>query len=168
MAKEVIMKENNIPLMFQRRVVKYGARTCVMYKKDGVYTGISWNQMNGMVRDLAGYLLSLGIRSRDRVAIFAENRFEWWVADMATLSIGAITVPIYATTRRGVAVYPEDSESRLCFVSTRGPSGEDPEGKKKLPGLKISSYRRVQRKKTGVMTFSKALEGEEIQEQGPH
>jgi long-chain acyl-CoA synthetase len=160
MAKEVIMKENNIPLMFQRRVVKYGDRTCVMYKKDGVYTGISWNQMNGMVRDLAGYLLSLGIRSRDRVAIFAENRFEWWVADMATLSIGAITVPIYATNSAEESQYIlKNSESRLCFVSTEDHLERIQKVKKKLPGLKnIIIFDEYSRKKTGVMTFSKALE----------
>ena len=33
----------------------------------------------------------------DRVAILSENRYEWPVADLAILGLGAVTVPIYPT-----------------------------------------------------------------------
>ena len=42
-------------------------------------------------------LLSLGIRSGDRVGLVAENRLEWIIADLAIASIGAIDVPIFTT-----------------------------------------------------------------------
>ncbi len=41
--------------------------------------------------------MALGIGRGDRVALVAENRPEWVVADFAIMSAGAITVPAYVT-----------------------------------------------------------------------
>ena len=49
------------------------------------------------IRDLALGFASLGISSGDRVALMSESRPEWVVADLAIMSIGAITVPAYTT-----------------------------------------------------------------------
>ena len=46
---------------------------------------------------LAGGLLALGVGPGDRVALVAENRPEWIVADYAIMAVGAITVPAYTT-----------------------------------------------------------------------
>jgi long-chain acyl-CoA synthetase len=42
-------------------------------------------------------LRALGIASGDRVALLSESRYEWAVADLAILALGAVTVPIYPT-----------------------------------------------------------------------
>ena len=49
------------------------------------------------VRDLSLGLGALGVSSRDRVAILSDSRPEWVVADLATLTAGAVTVPVYPT-----------------------------------------------------------------------
>jgi long-chain acyl-CoA synthetase len=46
---------------------------------------------------LAMGLYELGIRKGDRVGLHAENSTEWVMTDVATLSLGAILVPIYVT-----------------------------------------------------------------------
>ncbi|WP_223175152.1 long-chain fatty acid--CoA ligase [Schaalia sp. JY-X159] len=50
--------------------------------------------MNHILK-LARGLYGLGIRPGDRVAILAATSYEWAAFDMAILSLGAITIPIY-------------------------------------------------------------------------
>ena len=49
------------------------------------------------VYSLANAFLSWGIVKGDRIALLAENRWEWPVVDFATLVLGAVDVPIYPT-----------------------------------------------------------------------
>ena len=72
------------------------------------------------VRAVAAALRSWGIGKGDRVAILAENRWEWAIADFACLGLGAVDVPIYPTLLAGqIAPLLADSGSRAIFVSTR-------------------------------------------------
>ena len=43
-------------------------------------------------------LIALGVQAGDRVAIFSATRYEWVIIDLAILSVGAVTVPIYETS----------------------------------------------------------------------
>ena len=49
------------------------------------------------VRDLSLGLEDVGVRAGDRVAILADSRPEWTITDLAILTAGAVTVPVYAT-----------------------------------------------------------------------
>jgi long-chain acyl-CoA synthetase len=49
------------------------------------------------VRNLSFALSSLGLAAGDRVALISESRPEWGIADLATVSTGAVTVPVYPT-----------------------------------------------------------------------
>ena len=57
----------------------------------------SSRQLFDEVRDLSLGLETLGVRPRDRVAILSDSRPEWVLADLAILTAGAVTVPVYAT-----------------------------------------------------------------------
>ena len=57
----------------------------------------SSRQLFDEVRDLSLGLEALGVRPRDRVAILSDSRPEWVIADLATLTAGAVTVPVYPT-----------------------------------------------------------------------
>ncbi len=50
-----------------------------------------------MVIDLAKGLVGLGVNKGDSVAIVSRTRWEWTALDMAIMSIGALTVPVYET-----------------------------------------------------------------------
>src|SRR5215472_72919 len=75
-----------------------------------------------LYRDVAGValaLLSWGLEKGDRIAILAENRAEWAIADFACQLIGAVTVPIYSTlTGQQTAFILNDSRCRAIFLST--------------------------------------------------
>ncbi|HPN12967.1 MAG TPA: long-chain fatty acid--CoA ligase, partial [Spirochaetota bacterium] len=112
-------KEVCMPAIFQNQAEKLGSKACVAYKKDGKFVDISWTDMNRFIHECAYYLLSIGIKKNDKVALFSPNRWEWWVASQASLSIGAVSVPIYATNSPEEAQYIiENSDSRVCFVGT--------------------------------------------------
>ncbi len=71
------------------------------------------------VRDLGLGLVELGVARGDRVAIVSESRPEWLFADLAILTKGAVTVPIYPTLSvEQVAYILRDSEVRLAVAST--------------------------------------------------
>lgn len=154
------LAEKTMPAVFQNRVETYGDRACVAYKKDGVYTDISWNDINSMVRNISSYLMANGIKKKDKVAIFSENRYEWWIADLASLSIGATDVPIYSTNSSDEAQYIlENSDSKICFVSTQDHLERVLKIKKKCPKLeKIIIFDDLEKKKAGVVQFQDALE----------
>jgi long-chain acyl-CoA synthetase len=87
---------------------------------DGVWTPITANQLHRWVTATARQLQAWGIGKGDRVVILSENRPEWAVTDFATLLLGGIVVPIYATLMPEQILYLfQHSEARIAFVSTR-------------------------------------------------
>ena len=86
---------------------------------DGI-DGISTQDLFHRIRDLALGLASFGVGAGDRVAIVSESRPEWVMCDMAILTLGAVTVPIYPTLSAGQVRYIlEDCGARLVIVSTK-------------------------------------------------
>jgi long-chain acyl-CoA synthetase len=80
---------------------------------------ISSETLRGRVLAVSGALRRWGIGKGDRVAILSENRPEWTIADFASLLIGAVTVPIYATlTAEQTAYILRDSGARVVFLSS--------------------------------------------------
>src|SRR5664279_1940269 len=87
---------------------------------DGVWNPITANQLHRWVTATARQLQAWGIGKGDRVVILSENRPEWAVTDFATLLLGGIVVPIYATLMPEQILYLfQHSEARIAFVSTR-------------------------------------------------
>jgi len=81
---------------------------------------ISSDQIYQRVRALAQAFLSWGAQKGDRIALIAENRWEWVVTDFAALAIGAADVPIYPTlTGEQIAELIADAGCRIAVVSTR-------------------------------------------------
>ncbi len=67
-------------------------------KNNNVFESLSWEDVELSVKSIARSLIDLGILKGDRVVILSENRPEWQIADLAIMSIGAITVPVYTTS----------------------------------------------------------------------
>jgi long-chain acyl-CoA synthetase len=152
-------KETSMGAIFQNRVQENGDKTLVKYKnRQGVWEEISWNRLNGMVRDMGMFLINRGIQPGDKVALFSPNRYEWWVADLAIISVGAVNVPIYATNSAEEARYIIDnSDSKMCFVGTRGHMDKILAIKNKLPNLReIIIFDDLEKVVSGVVPFPDA------------
>ncbi len=105
--------------LFNSAVDRYRESELLRFKREGRWNPLTYGEVARRVRELALGLHALGIASGDRVAIWSENRPEWNLADLATLAIGAVDVPIYATQARSQVEYIlADSASRAIFVSS--------------------------------------------------
>jgi long-chain acyl-CoA synthetase len=79
----------------------------------------STDQLMARVYALASAFTAWGIVKGDRIALLAENRWEWPVVDFATLVLGAVDVPIYPTlTAEQIAILLIDSGARIAVVSS--------------------------------------------------
>ena len=87
----------SLPAMFFDVARRRGDRPFLWAKRDGQYRSLSWSEAAVQVRRLAAGLAAQGIAPGDRVALVSENRPEWVIADLAIMSIGAVTVPAYTT-----------------------------------------------------------------------
>jgi long-chain acyl-CoA synthetase len=85
--------------------------------------GIDWLSTTAFferVRDISLGLTAMGLQRGDRVVIMSETRPEWLATDLAILTAGGITVPIYPTLSATQAQYiVQDCGARFAFVSTR-------------------------------------------------
>ena len=102
------------------KVVEHNLDRAMLSKLTGVWQPISSSQLQAKVYATARHLRSWGLGKGDRVAILSENRPEWAIADFATLLIGGIVVPIYATQTAEQCLYLlQHSEARVLFVSSQ-------------------------------------------------
>jgi long-chain acyl-CoA synthetase len=78
-------------------VARHDKADTVSEKRGGQWVHISAQEFIRRVRHIALGLADAGIRPQDRVGLISENRPEWSLADLAILSAGAVTVPLYTT-----------------------------------------------------------------------
>jgi len=106
--------------LFCRVASAANPRAVLWQDEFGHWQPISSDQIYQRVRALAQAFLSWGAQKGDRIALIAENRWEWVVTDFAALAVGAADVPIYPTlTGEQIAELIADAGCRIAVVSTR-------------------------------------------------
>jgi len=113
------MSIETIPQQFLHCVETYDKPDAFRYKSGGSYVDVSHRDAFEMVHNAALGLQALKLAKQDRIGLLSENRYEWAVSDLAILSAGCITVPVYPTLPSNQMEYIlADSEARAVFVST--------------------------------------------------
>lgn len=96
--KEPIDSDINLFDLLDNRAKRDPEGAMIEYKgDDGTWHPYSAQVFRDMVIDLAKGLVGLGVNKGDSVAIVSRTRWEWTALDMAIMSIGALTVPVYET-----------------------------------------------------------------------
>jgi len=104
--------------IFKSQSEKYRQKTALKVKQEGSYIDISWSEYLENVDFLSMGLIELGVKKENKIALLCENRPEWAYSDLAILSIGAITVPIYPTdTPSKIEYILNDSQAKIIIVS---------------------------------------------------
>lgn len=106
--------------MHRSACAKLGPLSALRFKQDGLWTHhISWDEYRSYADDVAAGLIGLGVKAGDRIAILAENRWEWLVTDHAILSTGALDVPIHSPSTAAQVQYQlEHSGACGIFISS--------------------------------------------------
>lgn len=90
-----------------------------------------------MVIDLAKGLIGLGVNKGDSVAIVSHTRWEWTALDMAIMSIGALTVPVYETNSASqVSWIFNDSKVTLAIAEDDGQRDKIESVRSEVPTLR--------------------------------
>jgi long-chain acyl-CoA synthetase len=131
------MEPRTLCELFYGSVDSFNKETHLLYKKDGKWTPISSREFREAVEELSMGLRELGVHPGDRVAILAENRPEWAMADLACLTAAAIDAPIYATLTPPQVLYIlKDCGAKVIFVSNETQARKIAEVRAGAPDLK--------------------------------
>ena len=81
------------------------------------WTSTTYRQTWDWITQVAMGLKHLGIRDGDRICIMSRTRPAWLAADLGSLSLGAVTCPIYPSVEPNQAAYVINNVgARLIFV----------------------------------------------------
>ena len=105
--------------LFRAASERYDDFTIMRHKSDltGEWVSHTWKDLRKMVDETAAALAAEGVERGDKVAILANSRMEWCVADLANFTLGAVTVPIYQSNLPDEVEYILDhSGAKIVFV----------------------------------------------------
>lgn len=112
------MTEKSIPENFFEAVEKFSQKTALLYKKEGVYFPITYQEFAEKVKIFAAGLQKLGVKKGDKVAILSENRPEWAISDLAIMLTGAIVAPLHTTlSPKAIGNVLNHSEAKILIIS---------------------------------------------------
>lgn len=85
--------------------------------KNRQYETHTWAEIKQQVEGVAASLHHLGLNKGDKVAILAKNCAEWFIADLAIMRAGMVSVPIYPSANADTIQYVlTHSEAKAVFV----------------------------------------------------
>ena len=125
--------------LFRDTSKKFAEKVAFQIKVADAWVSQSWADYANDVHAFAGGLRSLGVDREDKVAVLSQNRPEWVIADIATQTIRAVTVPIYVTNSPSqVAYITGHSEAKVIVLENDGQLQKVLERKHELPNLKVA------------------------------
>jgi long-chain acyl-CoA synthetase len=102
---------------FWERVRSHPEKRALRYKAGGTWQDITWGGYGAEVKRAGKALLANGFGHGDKMSLLSLNRPEWHIADLACLSVGGATAPVYVTNSpEQVAYVVGHSESKLACV----------------------------------------------------
>ncbi|HEY1690412.1 MAG TPA: AMP-binding protein [Solirubrobacteraceae bacterium] len=96
-----------------------GKEALVYFDDDRAEERVSYEQLVERSRALAAGMVAIGVRRGDHVALWMTNRVDWIASHLASMSIGAVLVPVSTWLKdREVAYVLRQSRSRHLLMLT--------------------------------------------------
>ncbi len=109
--------EKTVAGLLKERALKTPGKPALRYKEGKEWKTVTWQQYSNRVDEFARSLMALGVRPKDKVSLIGTNSPEWYVSDMAIMTMGATTVPVYFTNSPDQIIYIlNHSESKVFIV----------------------------------------------------
>ena len=129
----------SVPDMFLKRVADSPDRLAFAHPApdDSGPVWLTWEQVGQRAKAIAAGLHGLGVGLENPVAILANTRLEWVLADFGIMCAGGATTTVYPTTEPDDAVYIiADSGSKVLFA-------ENPAQAAKIAGADLPALTHV-------------------------
>jgi long-chain acyl-CoA synthetase len=107
----------SVPELFIERAAERPDAVAFRYKDLGLYQEVTWRKYRDEVEAFALGLIALGVQPGDRVAIMGDPCFEYFIADMGGLAVGAITYGIYTTCSIPEVRYQIENGGAKVFIA---------------------------------------------------
>ena len=128
------MEYPSLNKLFLDAVDNHSNAKAQMYRTAEGWKSISSQEMLRRVAGLSKALGELGIKSGDRVGLFAPNCPEWHVADFAITGLGAVSVPVYFNESPDRFVYiMNDSGARIIITAGESEARKSAEARGRMP-----------------------------------
>ena len=113
-----IDSDRNVFSILEERVQRAPDDPLIQYQGEGGHwRTFSARQFEDLVIGLAKGLIARGVMPGDAVAIIAHTSWQWTALDLAIMSIGALTVPVYETNSPAqVKMIFNDSRVAMAFA----------------------------------------------------
>lgn len=107
MGKTVLFQGHDTPAkVFRARARDWADRPALRHKRRGLWQTLTWGQYYAQARAFGLALRDLGVQPGEVIAVLAENRPEWVVADLGAQAMGIV----------GNGVYPTASAAQLRHI----------------------------------------------------
>ncbi len=121
------MKEYVIHELFLKSISDYRNKIAFNYvdpsfisKTDRTWKAVTYNELLTNTKCIASYLIRMGIKEGDKIAIISENRPEWCESYLAISLSGGVAVPVDAQFGPDeIRNLLSDSESKVVFHSLK-------------------------------------------------
>jgi long-chain acyl-CoA synthetase len=105
-------ERRTVARLWRDAVAAERSRPAYLVESEDGWREVSWRDADERIRDYANGLLARGVRKGDAVGLLAQNSLDWALVDFALAQIGAIVVPIYASSsERDVGYLLQHSEA---------------------------------------------------------
>jgi len=109
--------ELTLPALFKQTVKNYAdSEACVFHAQQ---TRLSYSELDAQVDRLAAGLLAVGLYKGDRVGIWAPNRLEWLITQLATARLGLILVNINPAYRTSELEFALNKVAARALITSR-------------------------------------------------
>lgn len=132
------IKADNLALLYQKAADKFESLPAFATRVNALdWKPVSYRELYEQGADLATGLIELGLKQRDHVGIFSDNRFEWILCDCAVQLSGSANVPRGRDVTDDELFYIIDHAGiEIAFVETEELQNRVLKLKNRLPALR--------------------------------
>ncbi|NDW08103.1 long-chain fatty acid--CoA ligase [Dysgonomonas sp. 520] len=93
------MSNYHLSELVHRRAEKYGSKTALKYRdfNQKRWKTLSWAKFSEKVMKTAWAMAEIGVDAKDKIGIYSQNLYQYFLVDFGAYANRATTVPIYAT-----------------------------------------------------------------------
>ncbi len=131
------MQEKSVYELFENVCEKNPDKVAYRYKDGDEWKPVTWAENREACQRISKGLMALGVGKDDKVNILCSPRLEWIQIDIATVSVGAVIVGIYASNLADDCAYiVNHSDAVVLFVENQKQLDKIKEVRENLPDLK--------------------------------